>query len=446
MVTGQSEEDIMLDWTKIAPAVLVASIILLGQSKSTDNFTLVPAIAFSSSRGNSCDPTKPFLSSEIYLMGSSAMDPMSPDPTNVQRLTNHNGDCTYGDLFAASSGDGKKIVFDSNRLRLSTDPVNTSDLFLMAADGSNQTPLIQGSSASWSPAVAENGQGSPESRQIVFHASASGTSTPIRPDPGAPTFDSDLFVLNVDECLQYLVQPGANCRDLATDITKDLEPDPQAAPDYNNGQFSPPSAPAIEEDAAWSPDGSTIVFTSHLAVSSFCSNPGTCNYPDTQIYAISPEGTDLTQLTHPDPNRGSYEKRAPAWSPDGLHIAYMCRIGPLNQQTGLASFELCVMNATGDGDGTIYTRLTANSVLDATPSWSPDGSEIVFHRNPPPFQLWLVKADTSCLQNPDGSISCSCPSGTYPASGKCEMQLTNTPGVMNGFPDWGEVRVHIPNQ
>jgi TolB protein len=247
---------------------------------------------------------------------------MNPDPTNVQRLTD-NDNCTHGDLFATLSGDGKKIVFDSNRLRSFTDPLNTSDLFVMEVDGSNQKWLIRGSSASWSPALAMNSHGAPESRQIVFHASASGTSLPIRPDPGAPTFDSDLFLLNVDDCLQYLyVQFKVNCRDLATDITKDLEPDPSLAPNYNDGQFSPPNPPAIHEDADWSPDGTKIVFTSHRSYPS-CTNSD-CNYPDTEIYTINADGTGLTQLTHND-----YEERAPAWSPDGSQIAFMCRIRTL---------------------------------------------------------------------------------------------------------------------
>jgi TolB protein len=435
-------EDAMRNHTRWGIVVALLSVILptgKGQSQSNNNFELVPTIAFSSVRNlPSClASVAPMLQpsiGEIYLM--------NPDGTNVQQLTD-NDNCTHGDAFAALSGEGKKIVFD--RFHLAADPLNsanqffTSDLFLMAADGTNQQLLIQGSSATWSPAVAENNQGAPESKQIVFHASASGPSVPIRSDPGAPTFDSDLFVLNVDDCLQYLsVQPSANCRDLATDITKDLQPDPNTAPNYNDGQFSPPAAPAIKEDATWSPDGTKIVFTSHPAVSAFCTPSAICNYPDTEIYTFNPDGTDLLQLTH-----NNYEERAPAWSPDGLHIVYMCRIGPPNKQTGLPTFEICVVDANGDGDG--IKRLTWNGVLDATPAWSPDGTQIVFHRNPPPFQLWVVKADTSCVQNPDQSISCSCPSGTYPTSGKCEMQLTNTTGIMNGFPDWGQVRVHIPN-
>jgi TolB protein len=430
-----------------AGATLLADI---GQSQSKDNFELVPRIAFSSVHNIPDCPAPPgpfpgnsqIAVGEIYLM-----NPDGPGPTNVQRLTD-NDNCMHGDLFATLSGDGKKIVFDSNRLRSDdTDPLNTSDLFVMEADGSNQKLLIRGSSASWSPAVAPmNSHGAPQSRQIVFHASASGLETPIRPDPGAPTSDSDLFLLNVDDCLQYLyVQSKANCRDLATNITKDLEPGP-LAPDYN--KFSPPGARAIHEDADWSPDspdGTKIVFTSHR----FCEPSPTdnCNnFPDTEIYTINTDGTELTQLTHIP----FVEERAPAWSPDGSQIAFMCRIG------AGATFEICVIDSSGDAMGTF--RLTRNPVLDATPSWSPDGTQIVFHRPqpqpasaPPLFQLWVVKADTIC----PASGVCDCPvSGKYP-NGQCEMQLTNPltnpptntlPGVVNAFPHWGVLRVHVPKK
>jgi len=371
-------EDTMQERAKWAIPLLLAGAILTaaaGQIQSATDFELVSTIAFASSRDN---PTGiPLLSGEIYLVNG--------DGTNPRRLTFTAPNA--GNLFAALSPDGKKIVFDSNRLRSATDPLNTSDLFLMETDGTNQTPLTRGSSAAWSP----------DSKYIAFHASASGTGQPIRSDPGAPTSDSDIFVANVDDLLAGVASP--------TNITN--------SPDI------------IDEDADWSPvlpDGTTkIVFARHSA-------GGSLNA--TELYVINPDGSGLMQLTS-----NGFEERAAAWSPDGSQIAFMCRIGPVNA-AGVVTFEICVMDASGDANGTVPPRrLTLNGVLDATPSWSPDGTKIVLHRNPFPFQLWIVNADTTC-----DAFGCICAS-PY-ADGRCEMQLTNPPGA-NAFPHWGELRVHI---
>jgi TolB protein len=270
--------------------------------------SLVPTIAFSSTRD---DPTgNPVLAAEIYLMNT--------DGTNPRRLT-QNGD---GDAMAALSPDGKKIAFDSNRDRIEGEPINTSRLFLMNTDGTDQMLLTRGSSAAWSP----------DGKSIAFHASASGTGSPIRTDPGSATTDSDIFVANVDDLLVGAEQPR--------NIT---------------------NSPNIDDDPDWSPDGQEIAFTSHDVLD----DPRLSNAAE--IYVLDADGTGTPErLTY-----NNEEERGPAWSPDGTRIVFSCRIGG-----GTTDFEICVMNA----EGTAVVQLTNNSVPDLTATWSPDGQQIVFHR------------------------------------------------------------------
>lgn len=324
-------------------------------------------IAFSSARDNP-PPADPRLFAEIYLM--------DPDGTNPRRLTENTGG---GNSHAAVSPDGKKIVFDSNRLRTDVEPLLTADLFLMDTDGTQQTLLIRGSSATWSP----------DSKHIAFHRSASGDvctvsdplnvpptytlGCPIKVEPGAATWDSDIFVMNVDDLL------------------------PQ------NLTNSPDD---IDDDPDWSPDGQRIVFTSHTVLDN------QTNSVTAEIYVMNADGTGRVALTD-----NAEEERAPTWSPKGTRILYMCRKGSNAQGTPNTTFELCVMNA----DGTGQTRLTTNTVLDATPSWSPpDGEQIVFHRpgaiSNEGLQLWVMNAD-----------------------GTGQVQLTHPPGL-NLYPKWAETR------
>jgi Tol biopolymer transport system component len=347
-------------------------------------FQLRSTIAFTSTRDN---PTLSLQAgAEIYLA--------SPDGTNVRRLTEN----AFGDAFANLSPDGKRIVFDSNRLTAGTviDGVtynNISDLFLMNPDGSDQTLLTRGSSATWSP----------DCKQIAFHASAtyyaSGgaqTGVPIKPDPGAATTDSDIFVANVEDLLGGTGQP--------TNITN--------------------TPGLIEDDADWSvptadaPDG-RIVFTAHPTTD----NPNLSN--QAEIYVMNPDGSDRLQLTgnNPDPRFDNIEERAPAWSPDGTRIAFSCRIG--GDTVPNSPFQICVINA----DGSDEQQLTSDPAprgQDLTASWSPDGQQIVFHKMAPGegFQLFTMNPELG-------------PNGKLPTA----IQITSLPGI-SLLAHWGVLRVH----
>lgn len=263
--------------------------------------------------------------SQIYIMAA--------DGAGVRRLTQN----SHSDHFPALSPDGTTIVFDSNRARAPGEPINTSDLFLMNSDGSRQTMLTRGSSASWSP----------DGSQIAFQASASGNGRPVKPYPGAAVSDGEIFVLRV---------MGLEAQGPPRNLTN--------------------SPAAIDEDADWSPSGDLILFTSHGV------EDDGVDSETAEIFVTRADGTGSpVRLT----NNGE-EERAPSWSPDGRLIVYMCRGDGRD-------FEICVM----DADGTRQRQLTRNALADLTPSWSPDGTKIMFHRPVAPgaggFQLWTIDAD-----------------------------------------------------
>src|SRR5215470_10204169 len=131
--------------------VLAIAAVMIGGAAgiATAEQCLLSTIAFSSTRDNPTSIT--LLASQIYLM--------DPDGTNPRRLTYNDA----ADFMAKLSPDGKRVVFDSNRARGAGEPLNTSDLFLMKADGKDQVLLTRGSSATWSP----------DGKYIAFHRSAS---------------------------------------------------------------------------------------------------------------------------------------------------------------------------------------------------------------------------------------------------------------------------------
>lgn len=334
----------------LARAIAIPSILTLcliaTVSEAVPDFELRSTIAFTSTRDNlALDPTS---AAEIYLCDE--------DGTNVRRITEN----TFGDGFPAISPDGKKIVFDSARNRPSGLTGPFSELFVMETNGENQTLLLRGSSGAWSP----------DSKTLAFHASSSGTGTPIRNEPGAPATDSDIFTLNLDDWLGGTATP--------MNITN--------TPD------------AIDDDADWAPDGQSLIFTSHPPTDS------PTNPIHAEIYRINPDGTGLTALTN-----NLEEERAPSWSADGTKIVFMARHGGTD-------FEICTM----DADGSNVAQLTSNGVTDATPTFSPDGQKIVFHRLVgTTFQLFQMNAD-----------------------GTNAVQMSAPPGL-NLFANWGELRVKV---
>ena len=385
--------------------------------RSAHTFMLRSAIAFTSTREHLAELSTPptaaevVNATEIYLMMMNADGSRDLSRTPV-RLTYNQG----GEAFASVSPGGTQVVFDSNRARLPGEALQVSDLYVTEIGADERTygaeeqveaHLTRGSSATWSP----------DGKNVAFHASASGVYTVdnlARSDPGTPALDSDIWVLNVDDCRAR----AAEC------LAKEQAGAPGVLPDFmKNLTVNAGPASVIDEDPDWSPDGQTIAFTRHdgEAGTYFTANHNNTN---AEIWLVKADGTgDPEQVTS-----NAEEERAPSWSPDGARILYMCR---RSSSPGAASpFQLCVSQRDSQGSWQ-ETQITNDGKAHLTPSWSPDGQYIVFHR-PVAGQFQLFRLTFWV----DGD-------GIAHATG--EIQLTSSPvdPGLNGFAHWGVVRTRV---
>ena len=124
-----------------------------------------------------------------------------------------------------------------------------------------------------------------------------------------------------------------------------------------------------------------------------------------EVYVMNPDGSFPLNLTNTISSDGPYgapgQVGRPAWSPDGLRIAFC--------STDQGNTEINSMNA----DGSHRTRLTDDEGLDWFPRWSPDGSRIAFMSNRDgDFDVYVMEADETNV-----------------------IQLTDNPG-WDGWPTW----------
>lgn len=114
------------------------------------------------------------------------------------------------------------------------------------------------------------------------------------------------------------------------------------------------SMPGVEQEPAWSPDGTRIAFS------------GTDENGRTDIWVVNADGTTLVNLTS---GMGEFvAEHAPAWSPDGSSIAFATTVD------GILG-PVWTMRADGSG----RARLASDVGHGVNPTWSPDGTRIAFH-------------------------------------------------------------------
>jgi dipeptidyl aminopeptidase/acylaminoacyl peptidase len=133
------------------------------------------------------------------------------------------------------------------------------------------------------------------------------------------------------------------------------------------GGSQTPLTTSQDTDAAWSPDGTRIAFTSAR------------DGGNEEIYLMNADGSGQVRWTV-----SAGIDREPAWSPDGTRIAWSSDRGGDNTEIWSARL-----------DGSDLRQHTLNgAVTDDQPEWSPDGSAIAFRsgRGSPGGNLWRVSA------------------------------------------------------
>jgi Tol biopolymer transport system component len=297
-------------------------------------------------------------------------------------------------------------------------------VFIMDADGSNQTQLTdEASFYGYRPRFSSDGS------KLTFRATLPGHG-----------LSADVVVMNAD---------GREQKNLTNTPTTNNDMMPVLSPDgtkvafhsvrgaYSNiyimnvdgtGETNLTQAKGLDRDPEFSPDGSQITFESDRADTS-------------KIYIINLDGTGEANLTD-----DAAMEFSPIFSPDGSKIAYT------SHRDG--SGEIYIIDKS---DGT-PKRLTYTKAKNRKPVFSPDSRKIAFQSNRDGnSEIYIINVDgtgemnltnavgddTSPVFSPDGRkiafVAMRHGSGeiySMNLDGSDQTNLTRTPTIHEDVPDW----------
>lgn len=129
---------------------------------------------------------------------------------------------------------------------------------------------------------------------------------------------------------------------------------------------------------SWSPDGTRLAFSG-------CVDPG-AGY-QCGLWTVAVDGT-APHLVKEDATNDYPDYDRPAWSPDGVHLAYEYRASNTNS-------DIHVVRTDGTGDVNVSQQLPDGGLygFDNNPAWSPDGSRIAFEYNRTGGGIAVMDAD-----------------------------------------------------
>jgi TolB protein len=158
----------------------------------------------------------------------------------------------------------------------------------------------------------------------------------------------------------------------------------------------------LNEEPAWSPDGSQIAFASDRKG----------NY---DIYVMNSDGSNVRQLTS-NPFAylyfivGNAADYGPTWSPDGKKIAFVS--GRNNSAWSFVDTDIFIMDA--DGRNVVSWEGSQYYSADNYPEWSPDGCCIVYTSSKYPYVNDSEVPDIfSAYANPANDVNITNLTNTY---------------------------------
>ena len=123
----------------------------------------------------------------------------------------------------------------------------------------------------------------------------------------------------------------------------------------------------VDDHATWSPDGTKIAFVSEKPTGGFA------------IFVMNADGTNKIEVTSLIFNATKFpiwDLWGMSWSPDGKRIVFQEKVEPSPDPAHPHPNDILLV----DIDGRNRQLLLGDPADDRQPSWSPDGSRILFSR------------------------------------------------------------------
>jgi Tol biopolymer transport system component len=142
-----------------------------------------------------------------------------------------------------------------------------------------------------------------------------------------------------------------------------------------------------DRSPTWSPDGTKLAFGAHRGVDV------------DEIYTMNADGSTRRRLTFDSGGGNRVYNVEPAWSPDGRLIAWLKQTGPSSAR------DVWVMNS----DGTAQRRFTNDGGSKSTLKWSPDSSRLLYSQ-------WTSRSEVRVLDVATATVRSLTPAGSWEAS------------------------------